>query len=991
MQVKSSRANQVAPRSRGWYGGVFAAVVLASALLSGPVVAQRGGANSDPFVGLTSSASQILTTGSATLTASAFDSDGTITKVEFYKNGALVATDTTTPYNYVFSSATPGPFVMTARAYDDAGASAVSNGVSILVNSAGNGAPTVTMVGSPNSVAVGSPVALTATANDADGTISKIQFYNGSTLLGEVSGAGSIQNVPGKYNFLFTPSAPGIYLLNAIAFDNLNLATTSNSVSVSATATSSGGRGGGTSGGGNSPPTVSLGTSSTMVSVGGTVTLTANAADSDGSIAKVEFLQGGAKVSTDTMAPYAYAFTPSAPGTYAFSALATDNVNASATSNTVTITATAAPVATGGPRVTLSVSNTAPSGMLVTPGSIITLNATALATATGATVSRVSFYLNGAKLVDDTMAPYSTTATLATPGNYSVYATATDSLNQTSTTLTQIVVAQTAAAVATISADIWRLLNQATFGASQAEAARVNSLGITGWINDQLIKPISGYPDSKYNRIQLSSTADCTTQMPNKTGNYPGDSPQAVCSRDHLTLAMVQRNFFTNAVSASDQLRQRVAWALSQILVTSANESDLSYAHVMSRYQNLLFEGAFGNFETMLQKVTYNAAMGNYLDMVNNDRPSGTRVPNENYAREIMQLFSVGLYELNGNGTPLLDASNQPIQTYGQTEIGEFARVFTGYTYATAADPTGTAPAKRGTRYYGAPMVPYAGTATTGHDPDPKTLLNGTTLGAGKTAKEDIDAAVRNVFMHPNTGPFISKQLIQRLVTGDPSPAYVARISAIFANNGSNVRGDMAAVVKAILLDAEARGVAKKTAANFGQLREPVLMVTGMIRALSGVTDGASLEGAAGALGQRPYYASTVFNYFMPDTTIPGSSVLGPEFQIHTTYSAIGRANLVYRLVYQGYNADTTIPNAQGTRLFIAQFEPLADNPAAMVQEINKVLAGGQFPTTLEPTIVTAVNAIAPGAVTLTATQRTDRARMAVYLMASSYDYQVQR
>jgi hypothetical protein len=251
---------------------------------------------------------------------------------------------------------------------------------------------------------------------------------------------------------------------------------------------------------------------------------------------------------------------------------------------------------------------------------------------------------------------------------------------------------------------------------------------------------------------------------------------------------------------------------------------------------------------------------------------------------------------------------------------------------------------------------------------------------------------VRNVFMHPNTGVFVSKQLIQRLVTGNPTPAYVARVAAKFNNNGSGVRGDMKAVVTQILMDPEARGGAKTGAsfADYGQLKEPVLMVTNMIRALSGVTDGNRIEGAVANLGQRPYFSPTVFNYFPPNATIPGTMVLGPEFAIHTTNTAVARANLVYTLVYGGYNADTTIPAASGTKLFLAQFEPLADNAAAMVSQINKVLAGGQFPVAQEATIVTAVNAITLSA-TPTAQQRTDRARMAVYLMASSYDYQVQR
>ena len=379
--------------------------------------------------------------------------------------------------------------------------------------------------------------------------------------------------------------------------------------------------------------------------------------------------------------------------------------------------------------------------------------------------------------------------------------------------------------------------------------------------------------------------------------------------------------------------------------------------------------------------------MGTYLTSANNDHAVGARVPNENYAREVMQLFSINLIELNPDGTPLLDASGNPIATYAETDIATFARVFTGYTYANSLTQT-SANGKQG-HYYGAPMVPYPYTANVGHDPNAKTLLNGTVLPAGQTGQQDIDAATLNVFMHPNTGAYVGKQLIQRLVTGNPTPAYVARITAVFNDNGAGVRGDMAAVVKAILLDQEARGPAK-VASDFGTLREPVLVATSLMRALNALTDGARIPGATANLGQNPYFSPTVFNYYMPDAKVPGTSILGPEFGIHTTVTAVGRANMVYALVYGGYNPDTTIPNSSGTKLFLAPFEAIADNPAAMVSLMNQQLAGGQFPVSEEPTIVTAVTA-SPISATPTAAERTARARMAVYLMASSYDFQVQR
>jgi uncharacterized protein (DUF1800 family) len=377
--------------------------------------------------------------------------------------------------------------------------------------------------------------------------------------------------------------------------------------------------------------------------------------------------------------------------------------------------------------------------------------------------------------------------------------------------------------------------------------------------------------------------------------------------------------------------------------------------------------------------------MGNYLDMVNNDHASGTRVPNENYAREIMQLFSIGLEELDVDGTVKLDLSGMPKPTYDQAQIKEFAKVFTGLTYADAANPTATTATKKtGVRYYAAPMVPYPVTSTAGHEQIEKYLLNGTVLPAGQAALKDQADAVHNVFMHPNTPVYIGRQLIQRLVTGNPSKAYVRRVAQKFVDNGAGVRGDMKAVIKAILLDPEARGGGSASDPTFGSLKEPVLMITNLIRTLSGVTDGNRLEAFASGLGQRPYYSPTVFNYFPPDTTIQGTSVLAPEFLIHTTQSAIARANLVYNMVYNPSGVDNTLINSTGTRLNLAQFESLAADPVALVDKVDQVLMAGQMPAAAKSAIVTAVNAVA-------ATSTLARAQMAVYLMASSYYYQVQR
>jgi uncharacterized protein (DUF1800 family) len=408
----------------------------------------------------------------------------------------------------------------------------------------------------------------------------------------------------------------------------------------------------------------------------------------------------------------------------------------------------------------------------------------------------------------------------------------------------------------------------------------------------------------------------------------------------------------------------------------------------MSRYQSIMFNNAFGNFKTILDQITLSPAMGNYLDMVNNDRASGTRVPNENYAREIMQLFSVGLDELNDDGTTINDANGMPVPTYDQNTIKEFAKVFTGYTYADPANPMAPA-TKKNPAFYAANMVTYPTTATSGHETSAKTLLNGVVVSAGQTPQQDLDSAVQNVFMHPSTPAYISRQLIQRLVTGNPSAAYIARISAVFKNNGSGVRGDLKAVVKAILMDSEARGAANPDP-TFGTLREPVLAITAAVRALNGITDGGRLSGQANNLGQNPYFSPTVFNYFPPDATIPGTTTLAPEFAIHTTNSAVARSNLFYTLVYNGFAPDATIPNSTGTRVDLSQFAALATNPTAMVTRVSEVLTGGQLDPAAQAIVVTAVTAV-PVSATPTAAQLLARAQMGAYLILSSYHFQVQR
>ncbi|MBK6804741.1 MAG: DUF1800 family protein [Betaproteobacteria bacterium] len=921
-----------------------------------------GTANAAPKVTVTSSPANQGVPGPLTLTANASDTDGTIAKVAFYNGGTKISEDTTSPFTATFTTTTTGSvYKFTAVATDDKGLSTTSTELGVTVGSVINAVPKVSLSGTPTSQTTPGTVTLTASPTDSDGTIAKVSFYANGQKFADV--------LTPPFTTSYTTTNTGtIYKFYAIATDDRGATATSQDVNISV--------GTGT----NNAPKVTLAVANTQIAFPGTATMTATASDVDGTIARVRFYQNGTQRGEVTTPPYTFSYTTTVPGIYKFKAIATDDKGATTSTAEVPVTSGTPTQLNKKPTVSMSLSNT-----LVMAPATVTLTATA--SDTDGAIQKVQFYRNGAKIGEKTATPFTYTDTIASSGKVSYHVDATDDVGNVNTTLQQVVSAQVPPAVATTDPDIWRLLNQATFGASQAEAANVKSLGITGWIDGQFAKPVTGYPASRYNRVQLSESADCTTRDP-LGNNYPSNSPQAMCVRDHLTLAMMQRDMFTNAVTGGDQLRQRVAWALSQFLVISGVERDLSYAHVMARYQQIMFDNAFGNFENILAKISVSPAMGNWLDSVNNDRPDATkgRVPNENYAREIMQLFSVGLVELKSDGTPLLDANGEPIPTYDQEDIKQFARVFTGWTYA---NPDGSAITKKNAVYYGADMGVFPGTATTGHDTDAKTLLNGTTLPAGQTAQKDLADAVHNVFVHPNTGPFVAKLLIQRLVTGNPSDAYVGRIAAKFANNGSGVRGDLKAVVRAILLDPEARGAAKADPA-FGSLREPVLMITGLVRALNGVTDGAALGDRTSTLGQRPYYAPTVFNYFQPDETIPGTSILAPEFGIHDSNSAVTRTNLVYSLVYSGIAPDQTLPGATGTRLNTYQFDQYATDAAVLTDRVSEMLIGGALPAAARTAVINAVNAVTLSA-TPTAQQLTDRSRMAVYLIASSYHYQVQR
>ena len=489
-------------------------------------------------------------------------------------------------------------------------------------------------------------------------------------------------------------------------------------------------------------------------------------------------------------------------------------------------------------------------------------------------------------------------------------------------------------------------------------------------MQEQLAIAATGYSGFSY--VTHTAPANCKNDPTDPTG------AASICSRDNYTLYQVQRQFFENALNGRDQLRQRVAFALSQIFVVSGTEINEAYG--MAAYQNMLLNDAFVNFRQLLEDVTLSPVMGRYLNMAQNQKFNTTThtPPNENYAREVMQLFSIGVDELNQDGSLVLDANNQPIPNYDQDVIEGFAAVFTGWTYP----PVGSAKSSW------TDPINYQGTMVsfpTYHDSAySKLLLSGVILPTGQTPEQDLAGALDVIFNHPNVGPFIGKQLIQHLVTSNPSPAYVARVAAVFANNGKGVRGDMAAVVTAILGDVEARGDAPSDP-NAGHLREPALYIATVLKALGGQTDGVYPRAQIGNMGQPLFTPPTVFNYYPPGYELPGTTTLAPEFFIQNAATALARVNFVNQLVYGGgAKPDATVSSSTGTTVNLSSLiSPAPASAAALVDQLNSQLLHGTLASDARNLIVTAVNA-AP------ASDPLGQVKAAAYLLTTSPQFQVE-
>ena len=492
-----------------------------------------------------------------------------------------------------------------------------------------------------------------------------------------------------------------------------------------------------------------------------------------------------------------------------------------------------------------------------------------------------------------------------------------------------------------------RVLDQTSFGPTATTIQHVQTVGITAYLNEQFAQPTSLLP-----AIPLSP-------LP------------AVCLSANNSRVCAESEWWQTAVTGNDQLRQRVAFALSEMFVVSTQSIN---GAAIPQYHNALANDAFGNFYTIMTDVALSPAMGGYLNMLNSAKPATGQIANENFARENMQLFTLGLYQLNQDGTQQLDGSGNPIPSYTQAQVQAFAKAYTGWTYASA---TGGTPAKfpNSTANYAYPMA----AVETSHDTSAKTLLNGTVLSAGGTAEADLAGALTNIFNDSNVGPFVCTQLIQHLVTSTPSPAYVSRVAAVFANDGTGVRGNMQAVITAIITDEEARAGDTNPSYDGGHLREPVLFITAMMRGLGfNNTDvnGSyfTLSNYSSPLNEEPYFANSVFNFFPPNYVIPGTTINAPEFDIENTATAVLRLSLADSIVnnkISGFSVDLSNTSTLGT---------MAATPATLVSYLNTLLMHSQMPANMNTTII---NTITP------LTSNAQRVRIAVFLIVTSSQYKV--
>jgi uncharacterized protein (DUF1800 family) len=469
-----------------------------------------------------------------------------------------------------------------------------------------------------------------------------------------------------------------------------------------------------------------------------------------------------------------------------------------------------------------------------------------------------------------------------------------------------------------------RFINQTTFGATPSLKTHVEQVGFEAFLNEQFNLPESVYPDP----------LAATTQ-------------QAV------------DRFWSNMFKGNDQLRQRTVYALSQIWVESFNKN--SEPEMMIPWLRILSKNAFGNYRTLMREVTLDASMGHYLDLVNSTKPTATSGANENYARELMQLFTIGLYKMNIDGSYQMDANNRPIPVYTQNDVRQLALALTGWTYPTTP---GTTPGSMNGSYYPGEMEPRQ----TLHDTTAKTIL-GQNLPAGQTIQQDLDGSLDIIFNHPNVAPFVATRLIRAFVTSNPSPGYIQRVALVFENNGAGVRGDLKAVIRAVLMDAEARN--DNPPPEFGRLRTPMQHTIAVFRALgANFNEPLFFAYVYRDMGEGILNAPSVFGHYSPAYRVPnGNGLFGPEFQIYTPTEAVNRANFIYQAMYENW-------------VGVTEFTNLAGNSTNLINAVDQRFLDGKMSPAMRNSIANALPS---------AQDNKSRAIAAIYLTVTSGDFVVQR
>jgi uncharacterized protein (DUF1800 family) len=487
------------------------------------------------------------------------------------------------------------------------------------------------------------------------------------------------------------------------------------------------------------------------------------------------------------------------------------------------------------------------------------------------------------------------------------------------------------------SEDAARFLSQSTFGITSVDEISVlRGVGYERWLEEQF-------------KLQPGSVLEYVEQQATRT------------SDGKVREEMAYEGLWQQWLYTPAQLRARTVWALSQIMVVSNVAPELN-GTAMAAYVDTLNNNAFGNYRTLLEEVTLHPTMGYFLNMLGSEKENtdkGTH-PNENYAREVLQLFSIGLVQLGPDGSVLKDTEGKPIPTYDEDTVKGFAKAFSGWSFG-GRDTAKNDEFFHGTENWTVPMQPWASQ----HSTATKKLLNGIVLPAGQTPQQDMQQALDNIFQHPNVGPFIARRLIQRLISSNPSPEYIGRVAAVFNNNGSGVRGDLKATIRAILLDTEARDNAILQSTKAGKLREPVVRFANLLRLSNARAENGTnrlhyLDSADWGLGQSPLLAPSVFNFYSPDFRAAGeiskAGLSSPEFQITTEMTLVGNLNFTESIIREAGYGD------KEARI-VLDYSRLTEKAADannLIEHINLLLFQGAMSNATKTSFLRVINGIDP-------------------------------